>query len=175
MTMPEPFRVCDLKGTDEREALLRVGNASARETSHLSADQFDRLIDRAGIALIIPPAQAFLIAFQNTDGYDGGHFLWFGDRFDRFVYIDRVVVADHDRRRGLGRMLYAETFERAARMGHTRVVCEVNVEPPNPVSDRFHAELGFAEVGRATIGNGAKTVRYLSADIRPVGAPKRTV
>jgi predicted GNAT superfamily acetyltransferase len=38
-------------------------------------------------------------------------------------------------------------------------VCEVNAEPPNPASDAFHAAMGFAEVGSATLGGG-KQVRY---------------
>jgi uncharacterized protein len=62
-------------------------------------------------------------------------------------------------------MLYDEVFERARRLGHSRIVCEVNLEPPNPISDHFHAALGFQEVGRATINDGAKTVRYLAAHL----------
>jgi predicted GNAT superfamily acetyltransferase len=45
---------------------------------------------------------------------------------------------------------------------NTGIVCEVNLDPPNPASDAFHAALGFAEVGTAVIDNGDKTVRYLS-------------
>jgi hypothetical protein len=60
-------------------------------------------------------------------------------------------------------MLYAQVFARAAKLGHTRIVCEVNVFPPNPVSDAFHTSLGFREVGQAVINNGSKTVRYLAA------------
>jgi predicted GNAT superfamily acetyltransferase len=45
------------------------------------------------------------------------------------------------------------------------VVCEVNSEPPNPASDAFHAAMGFTEVGRATIHQGRKTVRYLTREL----------
>jgi predicted GNAT superfamily acetyltransferase len=37
----------------------------------------------------------------------------------------------------------------------------VNSQPPNPISDAFHAAQGFTEVGTAVIEGGAKTVRYL--------------
>ena len=148
-----------------RDDLLRVNNASATETSHLSRERFDQLISAARVALFIAPAAAFLLAFEQSDHYEGGHFLWFRKRFDKFVYIDRVVVALEHRRHGFGRMLYADLFKRATHLGHTRVVCEVNLQPPNPVSDRFHALLGFAEVGRATYDDGAKTVRYLAANL----------
>jgi len=64
-------------------------------------------------------------------------------------------------------MLYAHAFRLAIQLGHTTIACEVNLQPPNPISDKFHAALGFEEVGRATIDNGAKTVRYLAATLKP--------
>jgi predicted GNAT superfamily acetyltransferase len=163
------FEIEDLRGHPERAALLGVNNASAVETSLLTAERFDRLIDAACVALFVPPAAALLLAFEQSDDYDGRHFLWFRSRLKRFLYIDRVIVAETHRRHGLGRLLYAELFERAARLGHTRVVCEVNLDPPNPVSDSFHAALGFEEVGRATVDDGAKTVRYLAATVETHG------
>jgi len=113
------------------------------------------------VATFIEPSAAFLLAFAEDDDFDGGHFLWFRSRFDKFLYIDRIVVAADRRRLGLGKCLYADLFKRAEELGHKSVVCEVNLQPPNPISDRFHAAHGFEEVGRATIEDGAKTVRYL--------------
>jgi uncharacterized protein len=46
------------------------------------------------------------------------------------------------------------------------VVCEVNIDPPNPASEAFHLALGFKEVGQATIHGGTKTVRYFEKIIR---------
>ena len=164
--MPGAFEINDLHDEHStRETLLHVNNASATETSPLSRERFDQLIAKARIALSVAPAAAFLLAFEQSDDYDGGHFLWFRSQFDRFLYIDRVVVSEKYRRHGLGRRLYADVFKQARALGHTRIVCEVNHRPPNPVSDRFHAALGFKEVGRATFDDGAKTVRYLAADV----------
>ena len=131
----------------------------------LSRDRFNELVGAARVALFVPPAAAFILAFEQSDNYDGGHFLWFRNKFDKFLYIDRVVVSEPYRRQGLGQLLYADVFRRAGDLGHTRVVCEVNLQPPNPVSDKFHAAQGFEEVGRATIDDGAKTVRYLAAKV----------
>jgi uncharacterized protein len=157
-----PVDVLDLHDhLSSRTTLLRVNNASARETSLLSPERFDQMIASATVATFIAQGKAFLLAFAHTDSYDGGHFKWFGSRYSRFLYIDRVVVAAGDRSRGYGRMLYADLFTRAGALGQDCIVCEVNLQPPNPGSDKFHAALGFAEVGRATIDNGAKTVRYL--------------
>jgi predicted GNAT superfamily acetyltransferase len=87
---------------------------------------------------------------------------WFRDRYRRFVYVDRIVGAAAARGRGLARALYADLFRRAEDTGHDVVVCEVNLDPPNPSSDALHAALGFAEVGRTAIHGGRKVVRYLS-------------
>ena len=154
--------VLDLHGHHSpRDALLRVNNASARETSVLTAERFDRMIGSARVATFIEPDQALLLAFEQADDYDGVHFKWFRGRYDRFLYVDRIVVAEEHRSRGLGRILYADLFRRAEALGHDRIVCEVNLQPPNPGSDRFHSAQGFREVGRVTIDEGAKTVRYL--------------
>lgn len=144
-----------------RETLLGVNNASERETSLLTPERFDRLIEAARVATFIAPGNAFLLAFEQSDHYDGINFQWFRSRYDKFLYVDRIVVDAKHRGRGYGHTLYADLFERAEKLGHDRIACEVNVRPPNPVSDRFHQAQGFQEVGMATLGNGAKTVRYL--------------
>ena len=155
-------KIKDLRGDAAAcAALLGVNNASARETSLMSPEKFDRMIASARVGTFIAPSAAFLLAFEQSDDYDGGHFLWFRGQFEKFIYIDRVVVAAPYRRHGLGRVLYADLFRRAEQLGHTHIVCEVNTQPPNPISDAFHAAQGFTEVGRATIDCGAKTVRYL--------------
>lgn len=166
ISMSTGFEINDLHDELARRVdLLRTNNASARETSLLSQVRFDALISAARVALYVTPAAAFVLAFEHSDDFDGGHFLWFRSTFDKFLYIDRVVVSEAYRRQGLGRMLYADLFKRAVDLGHTRIVCEVNHYPPNPVSDKFHAALGFEEVGRATIDDGAKTVRYLAVNL----------
>ena len=86
--------------TSAREALLHVNNASARETSLMTGEKFDRMISSALVGTFIAPGAAFLLPFGQSDDYDGGHFLWFRDRFEKFIYVDRVVVAAPYRRHG---------------------------------------------------------------------------
>jgi uncharacterized protein len=144
------------------EALLALNNAHAAELSWLDGPRLRHLVGEAFLALRIAAGEALLIAFDEGADYDSPNFLWFRSRYPRFVYVDRVVVADAARGRGHARRLYETLFEQARQAGHDRVVCEVNREPPNPGSDAFHAALGFEEVGSAAIHGGAKTVRYLS-------------
>jgi uncharacterized protein len=142
-------------------ALLALNNTHAEELSWLEPRRLEYLVAHAFMARRIGDLDAFIVAFDQDAPYDSPNFRWFRTRYDHFVYVDRIVVAPWARGRGLARRLYRELFDRAARAGHERIVCEVNARPPNPRSDAFHAALGFAEVGRASIHNGGKSVRYL--------------
>ena len=147
--------------------LTALNNEHARETSWLSEDGFSQLVDMAfyarGIAWPESPA-AILIAFDQDALYLNPNFEFFRARHPRFVYIDRLITAAAARRKGLARRLYEDLFKAARSAGHTVVGCEVNLDPPNPGSDAFHARIGFVEVGRAQLNNG-KTVRYLELDL----------
>lgn len=151
-----------------QSAVLALNNLHAIELSWLEPRQLDQLLRQAFHARRIGEVDAFLLAMDQRADYDSPNYRWFLERYQRFVYIDRVVVAAAARGRGYARLFYEDLFRRVADAGHERVVCEVNVEPPNPASDFFHAGLGFAEVGFATIHDGAKSVRYLVHDLRGV-------
>ncbi|HWE07450.1 MAG TPA: GNAT family N-acetyltransferase, partial [Rhizomicrobium sp.] len=118
------------------------------------------LVSEAFLARRIGNLDAFLLAFDQDARYDSPNYLWFRSRYARFVYIDRIVVASSARKRSCARQLYHDLFGHALRAGHDRVFCEVNLSPPNPLSDAFHAALGFAEVGTAEQGD--RIVRYLA-------------
>jgi len=146
-------------------ALLDLNNAHASELSWLSPAALAHLLDQAWRAWQVGGADALLIALDETADYDNPNHRWFRARYDRFIYVDRIVVARAARGQGLARRLYETLIGEATTAGHARIVCEVNLDPPNPQSDALHVALGFAEVGAARIHGGAKTVRYM---VRPL-------
>jgi predicted GNAT superfamily acetyltransferase len=81
-------------------------------------------------------------------------------RVNRFAYVDRIAVASAARGRRIGETLYAAAIEEFA---GTRPVllAEVNLEPPNPGSLRFHKRLEFREVGERWESDQSKGVVYL--------------
>ena len=153
----------DVSGTERLgESLLALNNDHARELSWLEPQRLEYLVSAAFLARRIGNVDAFLLAFDQDARYDSPNFLWLRARYPRFVYVDRIVVAASARGRGCARRLYDSLFEHAVRVGHDRVVCEVNKIPPNAASDAFHAAFGFVEVGTASVHDGSRTVRYLS-------------
>ncbi|MBI5279414.1 MAG: GNAT family N-acetyltransferase [Burkholderiales bacterium] len=108
------------------------------------------VVDDGGVA-------AFLLAFREGSTYDSPNYRWFAARYPAFLYIDRVAVAAPQRGRGFGSRLYEETFA-LARSAGVPVTCEFDLEPPNPVSGRFHLRFGFTEVGRQRYGAAGKLV-----------------
>lgn len=150
----------DLAGM-ELEGVLALNNAHQKETSFLTSADLTRMIGNAYYARGVEPAHAFLLGFDQDGDYSSPNFLWFKERYPRFAYIDRIITAEAARGQGLARALYEDLFARAKADGYSVVGCEVNMDPPNPGSDAFHAKLGFEEVGTALLANG-KTVRYLT-------------
>jgi predicted GNAT superfamily acetyltransferase len=147
-------------------AALSLNNDHAKETSLQDRASLAALIDMAFYARGLDGgATALLIALDHHAAYDNPNFNWFRRRLaesanDKFIYIDRVIVANEARGLGIARRLYLDLFDHAERAGHCRIVCEVNLEPPNPASDAFHATMGFIEIGQAAIHGGSKVVRY---------------
>lgn len=92
--------------------------------------------------------RAFLLAFAPGADYDSPNYRWFEARGGRFLYVDRVVVAAAAQGQGCGRQLYKALFAFAREVGFEAVVCEYDLDPPNPVSAAFHARFGFVEIGR---------------------------
>src|SRR5262245_27668768 len=103
------------------------------------ADRFDVLDVDGAFA-------GFVITFGPGTEYDSDNYRWFGERHDRFYYLDRIVLHEEFRRRGYGGSVYDELEDVAAAYG--RLALEVNVVPPNEPSMAFHAARGYVEVGR---------------------------
>lgn len=143
-------------------AILALNNANAQELSWLEPAALHALLAQAFHVEVVGDAEAFLLALDHTAIYDSPNYIWLKARYDRFVYVDRVVVAAAARGRGLARTMYEDLFGRARAAGHEMVVCEVNLDPPNPGSDAFHAALGFTPVGQAVLPERGRTVRYLA-------------
>ena len=88
----------------------------------------------------------FVICLPPKTGYGSLNYAWFNEHYDSFVYVDRIAVSEEYRNKGVGSALYTHVVTYSKRHG-VPVAAEVNREPPNPGSMRFHYRFGFEEVG----------------------------
>ena len=107
----------------------------------------------------------FALALDPGAEYDSENYVFFEGRFENHLYIDRIVFADSARGLGLGTALYEDLFDFARMQGRSAVTCEVNLEPPNPGSLRFHRRFGFEDVDTQATKGGAVVVQLLQAPL----------
>lgn len=106
----------------------------------------------------------YMIGYTAGDVCEGGEFAWFQARMPSFLYIDQIAVAPHARRMRVGARLYAHAASHARAYAIPALVCDINLDPPNPASLRFHARLGFQEVAVITTHDG-RTVSLQRKDL----------
>jgi predicted GNAT superfamily acetyltransferase len=154
------------------EASLRAINAAGQPgVSPLTPEEVAAIAAgaiRCWIAEVAGAVGGYLVAYASGDAYDGEEFGWFRGRYPAFLYVDQVAVAAGGRRTGVGSALYRVAMEHARAGGLTALTCEVNLEPPNPVSLGFHRALGFREVGVLRTADG-RTVALLHLDLPATG------
>ena len=144
--------------------LLALNNASVPHVNLLERDGLAGILDLAAYARCTVqdgrPAGALIGLWPGTD-YASSHYRWFEEHHQGFLYIDRVMIDSSARKGGHGRRLYADIERFARDHGARSIACEVNSEPPNPVSMRFHEALGFRPVGELANDDRSKCVVLL--------------
>jgi uncharacterized protein len=108
--------------------------------------ELQALADRCDVLDVDGAFAGFVITFGPATAYDSENYLWFSGRYDDFYYLDRIVLREDFRRRGLGAFVYDDVEGTAA--NHGRMLLEVNLVPPNEPSLAFHAARGYVEVGQ---------------------------
>ena len=100
----------------------------------------------------------FVICLLPRTRYGSLNYAWFNERYDQFLYVDRIAVAEAHRNRQVGGLLYARVIEEADKLG-VPIAAEVSLQPPNPGSMRFHDRHDFSEVG--VLHHGKQSVTML--------------
>lgn len=151
--------VRDAEG-EELQAVLAMNNAAVPAVNALQLDELERIVALASyfrVAVDDEGIAGFVLCIASGGTYWSGNYAWFGARYDAFLYLDRVVVAERVRGRGVGAALY-DDLHRFAAGRWPRVTLEVNLRPPNPGSERFHARLGYSRVGVREYPDGTGAV-----------------
>jgi predicted GNAT superfamily acetyltransferase len=145
--------------------VLRFNAEHVQLLSPLDDERLRRLLtwtDRADMITCDGQNAGFVLTFGPDSDYDSANYQWFSARFGSdFSYLDRIVVDDAFRRRGLASAVY-DVLEGAA-SERARLVLEVNLDPPNEPSLAFHRRRGYHEVGR--LGEPGHEVTLMAKDL----------
>jgi uncharacterized protein len=135
-------------------AILLLNHQSEHFLSPLDQAKLDRILNQAAVFQVATSEESvagFLLAFLSEADYDNPNFFWFKTHYESFLYIDRIVVSEVFRGHRLATSFYTQLEKLAIGRGIPRLACEIHIDPPNPVSLRFHEKQGFVEVGQQVI------------------------
>ena len=136
--------------------LAEVQHTSAMDVARLT--QLNAMSCYHKVASLGGVVSAFLLAMRDGSPYVNENFEWFSKRYERFIYVDRVVVSRAARGLRLGSLLYEDIFNHARSNAIPLVTCEYNIVPLNEASRLFHEKFGFKEQGTLWLANGTKQV-----------------
>jgi predicted GNAT superfamily acetyltransferase len=88
----------------------------------------------------------FVICLSPGTDYGSLNYAWFNTKYDEFIYVDRIAVSTGYRDRGIGSLLYKEVVS-YSNQHSIPIAAEVNLNPPNTGSMRFHERFQFEEIG----------------------------
>ncbi len=130
--------------------LLAINNAALPDIGEVNIHKAQWLVENAaipGLALVDGQAAGMVVVLSDKCGYDSDFYRWFTNRYDNFLYIDRIVVAAWARGRGVAKHIY-QSIEQAASEKGMAIAADVYCDPPNVPSLNLHRSMGFEEVGR---------------------------
>ncbi|GAA5011117.1 GNAT family N-acetyltransferase [Pseudoluteimonas lycopersici] len=134
----------------ELDSVLALNNAAGPAILPLDANRLRRFFRTAEYFRVAERdggIAGFLVGFGPDAEHDSGNYAWFRERYPRFLYIDRIVVASRRRGGGLGRVFYADV-QSHAELRYPHLACEVFLEQGNDPALLFHGSFGFREVGQ---------------------------
>lgn len=145
------------------DAVLAMNAADVDKLAPLTPERLNWIVSMSRHALVADDhgsVAGFVMTLPPGAVYDSHNYAWFSERYSDFTYLDRIIVSSSHRRRGVAGLLYDRVEADAA---GSRVLLEVNWNPPNHPSLAFHAARGYVELDRY-----GKAVMYE----KPVSAPR---
>ena len=118
-------------------------------TGEVSHDEISSLLGFASYSVgyfLDEELLGFVICMPPGTEYGSLNYAWFNEKYDDFIYVDRIAVSTNHRGQGIGSSIYQELFT-ISKKKQIPIAAEVNSIPPNPGSMKFHRILDFQEVG----------------------------
>ena len=131
------------------DAMWTINEQGLPGTGKVSKEEIGQLLEFSSLSVGVfdqSELLGFVICLPPNTAYGSLNYAWFNEHYDSFVYVDRIAVAEEKRNRGVGSSLYNHVVS-YSEQHRIPVAAEVNRNPPNLGSMRFHHRFGFEEVG----------------------------
>ena len=138
-------------GPNDAAAVLELNTANVPEVGPMDMVKLESLAAEAFMLEVVEidgKIEGAIIVLEEGADYSSANYRWFSERHDSFVYVDRIMLSERCRGRGIGRQLYELASSRGQAELKSVLLAEVNTIPENPRSLRFHEVFGFVEIGR---------------------------
>ena len=136
--------------TQSLKAIYTLNQTNAPEVGFLdSLDYLKELLEQSYMNFCVSNDNeiiGLMVCFREGSDYSSKNYKFFKDNENHFLYIDRIVVKEKYRRKGIANHLYSVIEEIATELG-LPLCCEVNILPENKPSIEFHKKLGFIDIG----------------------------
>ena len=146
--------------------MLDINQANTPALGDETLETMTQLLEWSPIALgcdVEGELAGFCLVMAPGLPYTSSNYRWFSERYADFAYLDRVALRADHQGRGFGTALYRHVEQCIEAEWFT---LEVNLDPPNEGSIRFHSRLGFVEVGQQITPSG-KLVSLMAKELKP--------
>jgi len=146
--------------TKDLQSILRINEESVHFLAPMDEARLHMLQSWSAcirVAEYEGKAAGFLVTFEDGSDYDSVNYHWFSTHLKKFVYIDRIVIDQAYRGKGIGQQFYTHLKDT---QNHTQpqscfwLAAEIDIEPRNDRSLAFHKQQGFVEVATQRAGLG---------------------
>ena len=156
------FTLRDAKHSDI-DRIVQINKSAIPAVNYVSYNEFEWFLNRKLYFKIAENSHGaisgFLLVLPSGLEYKSLNYKWFSGRYEKFAYIDRIVIMDEFKKNGIGKSLYLDLEKNISE--YELIACEFNIEPPNPISKKFHESLKYENVGHQLTENETKKVSLM--------------
>lgn len=155
-------------GPDDAEAVLALNAENVPEVGRMDMPYLESLAAEAFMLEVVEidgNIEGAIVVLEEGANYASPNYAWFSQRHDSFVYVDRIMLSELCRGRGIGQQLYELVSHRGRAELKDVMLAEVNTIPENPRSLRFHEVFGFVEIGRERLYGPDEEASMLCKDL----------
>ena len=135
--------------TKDISSILLINQEGLPGTGEISEEEIADLLTLTELALgayVENELVGFVLCLPPKTRYGSLNYAWFNQRYEEFLYVDRIAVSEKHRNCMIGSQLYKEVIAHA-KQKNCPIAAEVSLKPPNIDSMRFHERHGFNEIG----------------------------